>query len=303
MTVPNGYPRQAWLELGGVQLYLDDFDTGYACMELDIGFPEVRDVVNNNPDRNGVNDRTTLLGARVVTATIQAFPGGSSTIDDIARLFGPYTNPAVRPELHWTLNTADHAERMLTLRAADFAAPMPAPLGREIMLGWVAADPVCYDPTVQQAVGWPTGTIAGGRTYNLTFNRVYPQTIITGQNAYITVTGDVPAYPDFRIYGPITGPVLQLTQQLTATQTSQTVINFALDSTVVVPTGGWIDINAATRTVTDQNGNNLQAHVIWSTSSWPALAPNSTWTLALGGTSTGTVTQVLATWQDGYLTP
>jgi len=302
---PSSYPRQAWLQLGDDRLYLDDFDTGYACMELNIGYPEVRAVVDNNPDRDGVNDRTSLVGARVVTATIQAWPGGTITIDDIARLFGPYTYPGVRPELHWTLNTADHAERMLTLRAADFSSPMPAPITREIQLGWVAPDPVCYDPNAQSATAWSgTGGTYPGRTYNLTFPRVYPPG--TGGApipATIVVVGDVAVLPTIVIWGPVTGPVVTLTKQLARNDTVQQTITFAFNTTVNIPAGGQITINAANRTVTDNSGNSLIAQVDWTGSTWPALAPGDTWVMTLTGGTTSGVTQAVATWREGYLTP
>jgi hypothetical protein len=293
--------RQAWLILGGRRLNLDDPVAGYVMTELDIGYPEVREVVDNNPDRDGVNDRTRLAGSRVVTAVIRAWPGGGVKIDDIARLFGPFTWPGGRPELHWILDTADRSERMLTLRAADSAAPMGPPSGREIHLGWVAPDPVAYDPATRTAVGRPETDLMTGRRYDLTFDRVYPAGGIFGESAVVIVAGDVPARPRIRIHGPITAPAVILTKHLTIEDPVEVVIRFAFDEAFRVEAGHWVEINGAARQVVEDTGARLEGRVDWSESTWPVLESGYTWTVALLGSSTSQITQAVVTWREGFL--
>ena len=295
------YARRAWLILGTRRLDLDDHAAGYAMTELDIGYPEVREVVDNNPDRDGVNDRTALVGSRVVTAVIQAWPGGATKMDDIARLFGPFTWPGGRPELHWVLDTADQAERMMVLRAADSTAVIGPPTDREIHLGWVAPDPIAYDPAVKSATGRPDSGESYGRTYNLTFDRVYPAGGHSGETATIVVGGDVPARPRIRIYGPITAPGVTFVKQLTVDDPAEVVIRFAFDAAFQVATGHWVEVNCQTRQVADDTGARLEGRVDWSESTWPVLDSGHTWTVSLEGSSVSPITQAVVFWREGYL--
>lgn len=296
------YARQAWLILDGKRLDLDDHQAGYTMTELDIGYPEVREVVDNNPDRDGVNDRTRLMGSRVVTAVIRAWPGGAVKMDDIARLFGPFTWPGGRPELHWILDTADRAERMLTLRASDSSAPMSPPVEREIHLGWVAPDPVAYDPVARTAIGRPDSEIVLGRTYSLTFNREYPPGAVSGESATLTVGGDVPARPRIRIYGPVTAPAIALAKWLTIDDPVEVRIRFGFDEAFRVDAGRWVEVNCQARQVVDDTGARLEGRVDWSESSWPVLSNGHTWTVSLEGSSTSPITQAVLTWREGFLT-
>ena len=53
-------------------IQLEDLGNGYVCPSLDLGSPVVREVVDNNPDRDGITDRTKYLGSRLVTANVMA---------------------------------------------------------------------------------------------------------------------------------------------------------------------------------------------------------------------------------------
>ena len=88
---------------------------GYFCKELDLGYPGVREVSNNRPDQDGVDDRTSLFGPRSRSpANITAVPAGRHSIDQAASLFAPFMNPAARP------------------RSCTISSTGPAPAGTDV---------------------------------------------------------------------------------------------------------------------------------------------------------------------------
>jgi hypothetical protein len=270
----GGCGRGAWLVLGAQAVNLEDAAQGYFCSSLDIGFPAVREVVSNNPDRDGVADRTQYMGSRVVSANITAVAGAGATIDKAATLFAPFMAPSARPVLHYVLDRPGNPERTLTLRAAGYSWPVAGPAQRDILLQWVAADPVARDPTV--------------RTVTAT-------TIAT---ATIASAGDMPVRPLLRVTGPITGATITLTP------TAGPVWTIAFVATYTLPAGHFIAIDTDARTVLldgDPAAPRL-AYLDWARTSWQWTPPQpSTSTLALSGAATTAATQVTATWQDGYL--
>ena len=83
--------RTAWLTLGALTLPLEDESRGYYCTQLDLGYPEVRDVTTNRPDQNGIDDRTQYFGSRLVSANILA---QEPPVDDVAAVFAPFMVPS-----------------------------------------------------------------------------------------------------------------------------------------------------------------------------------------------------------------
>jgi hypothetical protein len=139
---------RAWLVLGALTMALEDEAGGWFMTELDLGYPEVRDVMGKRPDADGVYDRTQFMGARAVSASVTAVAWAGARIDDIASRFAPFMAPAARPVLHYVLDRPGAPERVLTLRAANYGFVIDNPDSREIHLQWIAADPVVRDPTV-----------------------------------------------------------------------------------------------------------------------------------------------------------
>ena len=198
--------RNAYLVLGSLVMPLEDESAGYFCSSLDLGWPEVREVVNNRPDADGIDDRTRLMGARVVSADITALAGAGARIDEVAASFGPFMVPGARPVLHYVLDRTSGGERTLTLRGSGYGAPIAGPFERDVQLQWVAADPIARDPVVNTATAWAGTGTTGGRTYNLTFPRFYPGNAGPAVAGHILGHGDTPIQPYLRIFGPITNP-------------------------------------------------------------------------------------------------
>lgn len=296
--------RRAWLVLGGLSVPLEDATKGYFCSELNLGYPEVREVVANRPDFDGVDDRTQYFGARVVSANITAVAGAGAQIDAVAAQFAPFLRPAARPVLHYILDRPGAPERIMTLRGSDYSWPVAGPSERDINLQWKAPDPNAYDPVQQTQTAWAGASTAPGRGYNLTFNRIYPPGGGGSTTAHFSSRGDLNAFPLFRMYGPVTGGEMRL--QLSWPDTSWSLFHFAMKPTYTIDAGHWVDIDSKNHTVyrDSDRGQNLLSQVNWIWGSqWPYLAPSPAQVaLWMVGSGTSGVTQIQAIWNDAFLT-
>jgi hypothetical protein len=298
-----GCIRTAWLDLygdGSVTVALENGAAGYFCSSLDLGYPTVREVTNPRPAADGVDDRTMYMGPRAVTANITALVGAGARIDAVGPLFAQYMIPSARPQLHYILDRPGAAERMITVRAANYAGPIVGAVQRDLQLQWVAADPYVYDPNWKQATARAGASSGPGRLYPLGFPRTYPAGSGSSSVATISTAGDVGIQPRYLIYGPVTNPVLTVTPSTTGTPG---YIRF--QPGFVIPAGQWLDIDSAAKTA---NMNSVAtasvlSSVDWMNSSWPVVPPApASATLALSGSSTTGNTQVQASWRDRYLT-
>jgi hypothetical protein len=288
----DGCIRRAWLVLGSTTLPLEDADAGYSCSGLDLGYPDVRDVVNNRPDTDGVDDRTALMGARAVTANIKTTDGG----DPVSTIFAPFMGPALRPELHYVLDRPGAPERVLTVRASGYSWPISGSLAREVQLAWVAADPVIRSALVHTATAW-SGSGTPGRVYNLKFDRVYPAGSASPVSGTITTDGDVAVQPYLRIFGPITAPVVSFLSP--GGGGGRVALTSITDAGHFV----GIDTRAHTAFLDDNPALSVLSSIDWTTLVWPKCPPlPAATTMTLDGTGTSSSSQVQATWRDGYLT-
>jgi hypothetical protein len=291
--------RSAWLVLGSLTMPLENIAGGWFCSSLDLGYPEVREVINDRPDTDGAVDRTQLMGARLVSAEIKAEAGAGARIDDIADNFAPFMVPSVRPVLHYILDRPGAVERTLILRAVAYAWQVQGGIERDIQLQWKAADPIARDPTQRMVVALAGAAGGTGRTYNLIFNRTYPAGGGVPSTATIQSPGDVPVRPLLNIYGPITGPSVVFTPTTGAASKVAFVPAYRIDAGHFVQ----VDTVAKTANLDGPSGPSALAWLDWFNTSWPVLPllPDTT-AMGLGGGSTTSSTQVQAIWQDGYLT-
>lgn len=267
--------RKAWLTLGDLDVSLEDPQAGYFCTQLDLGYA-VREVISNNPDRDGAQDRTQYLGSRAVTANITTLAGAGGRIDQVAASFAPFMLPNARPTLHYVLDRPGLPERTLTVRAAGYSWPISGPYQRDIQLQWIASDPVARDPNLKTATA-----------------------LIVGSSS-ISTPGDVPVRPLFRITGPLTAPSVGLG----LADPPYTTWFLAFQSSFTIPVGHYIEIDTENRTVF-YDGDPAKprlASMDWTVSSWQWIAPLPSATImSLTGTGDGPGTRVDAIWQDGYV--
>jgi hypothetical protein len=286
-------PLVLTLSSGTTTLDLMDDASGLRVAEVTVAFPDVRDDVNLRPDAHGTLDYTHLFGARAVSISGFAVPAAGKSRQAALRSLAPFLDPTARPTLTYQLD-ADVPARTMTLRGAQFDAPANNPTVSHWAAGWKAADPMLYDAAVQLVIV-RTGTQAGGRTYNLTFPRLYP----AGGGAYGQVAnqGTQTAYPHLRIFGPASNVSVS---ELVGTVT----YIVAFKSTMVMVAGDVLDVDTRTHTVL-LNGTNALPLVAWNPNTanpqWPVLPAGQLTVWQFSASNTGPATQLQITWQDTYL--
>ena len=294
--MPTTCIRRAWLTMGPLTMPLEDAAEGKYTTTLDLGYPTIRENVSNRPDAHGIDDRTSLWGARVVSANVLTRTPDAAYVDDVAAAFAPFMVPGVRPVLHYVLDRPNAREKTLTVRASNYAWPLTGGTKREIQLQWVAADPIARDPIVNEATAWAgTGAVLG-RVYDLVFPRVYPVGAGLPSVGIITGHGEVPVQPYLRIFGPITDPRVTFDTTGPPVEHSQIGMNYRIDA------GHFVGIDTRTHTARLDDSTSVLSALDWAHLVWPLLpnAPDAT-TMALTGTGTTSASQVVASWQDGYL--
>jgi hypothetical protein len=302
VTAYCGAPVALTLTSAGSTLDLMDQANGFRVETVDLGYPAVREDVGDYPGRRGGWDNTRLFGARAVTVTGWIVPVPGASRQAAWHAIAPYLDPAARPVLTFQID-GDQIPHQLHVRAAQFSSVASNPQVSPFQLGFKALDPVAYSATVNTAICWPTNT-AGGRTYNLSFPRVYPASPIGG--ATTTTAGDQTVYPLLHLYGPAS--TIRIAETIWAAA-APTGYSYAIPfkSGYSVAAGDRLDIDCAAHTVlTNGDPGSSQYNQIdfanWS-GFWPRLAPTDTnpaeWTLS--ATATSGVTQLQIVWQDAYL--
>jgi hypothetical protein len=285
-TAISGLPtcvRKAWLVLAsGATIQLDNPAGGWMCQSLDLGTPIMRTVMNNNPDGDGIIDRTQYMGARTVTAAITALTGaGATSIDAVAASFAPYMVPSQRPVLHYVLDRPGAPERTLTLRPDAYDWPIVGAAQRDIALQWIAPNPISYDPTQQSLI------------------------VTTTTNQTLHSPGDVPVRPLLAITGPITTAKIDLKAFPTG---SGSFFDFKVffKSGFVIPAGQVVTVDCAahTATITAGGSGSVLNQIDWTISvMWPVLPVNpGASVISMTGSATDVPTQCAVLWNDGYWT-
>jgi hypothetical protein len=296
-TPGGGYcntPAVLTLSIGSTVLDLMDPSNGYRVNAVDLGYPDVREDQDLRADANGVVDYTRLFGARAVTIQGSLVPSAMGSRQKAWHALAPFLIPSARPVLTYQIDS-DVSPRTMTLRPDQLSSVFNHPLVSDFQVGWKAPDPLAYDSRVQVAYVWAVAA-GGGRIYNLVFNRVYPaggSGTATTQN-----NGDLTVYPVLRIYGPITGPQVQMTPAGGA------AVNMGFPQSFIINNGSHVTIDCRTRTAylnDDRSQSVFSSLTLGSQGIWPSMPPGvrTFWTLA--GSNTSNVTQMQVQWQDAYL--
>lgn len=186
------------LEATGLLTLPITIESGYRLRRFDLGAPEVRASVEDLPDADGTLDTTAHIGARSVAIQCRLIADGTSMQarrDALLR----YGHPRVRSTLYYS--TDDGVERRIGLRASSFSAPWESATSADMTMQWVAPLGISESSVLKSAQANASGVTLAGRTYPLTFPRVYPASAPGGQTI-ATNAGTIDAYPVIRLYGP-----------------------------------------------------------------------------------------------------
>lgn len=217
-------------------LLLRDQPEGYDVASFQIGFPEVRTVVQPRALQDGADDYTMYLGQRAVTISMYLDQRRQST-QGLLDLLLPYLSPRYRPRMIYTVQDIAAgcpvlplpAPRALGLRGADAPVVINGPRFQTITCQWVA-DTYATGVDERCFTFLPSSDEEDGRTYDLTFDRSYPATYPSGFQI-INNAGNAPADWRMTIFGPFDDVRIDIN-----TATILTSVTVAAGDTLVIDT-------------------------------------------------------------------
>jgi hypothetical protein len=198
------------VELGTLILGCDP----YVVTSLQIGSPDVREVVRVRALNDGVIDDTRYTGSRAITLAIRfkdkllragcdTQPSMQTLIDQLT----PYMSPRRRPTLTWQLPGSDQV-RAAVVRGVNWGYSIQGPKAQSIAPQWVcpSGEILAGGPDARRCeTVKPSASVEAGRTYDLVFDRTYPPSDPIGGRTIVN-PGTAPAHITLTIYGPVINP-------------------------------------------------------------------------------------------------
>lgn len=138
-------------------------------------------------------------------------------IAKVRALLGPTGSSGSRPPVMWEQHDFGTARRLLLVcRPTGGYTPVAIPgfteggLAAAITFTLVAAKPWKYGAGAVESnqVGLQNPALVGGRTYNKTYDYTYGSGSPAGGTMVCTNLGDLPAYPIFKVTGPVDFPII-----------------------------------------------------------------------------------------------
>lgn len=210
---------------------------GIAVSKLDLGFPGIREVVEDRTDTSGALDTTSFHGASAVTLTLTLFQQGTTRalIDELRSYCGPSQRPyLVVSDDEWT-----SGDRRIQLRADQQSAPIESGKGalREVQVGWKAPDGIWETaaPVTVTLAADIASTV--GLSWPVTWPIAYTPTQAVGA-ATITNPGVLPVHWVARLYGPCTAPALR---------NESLGVTLAFTAGLTLNAGDYIEVNSRDR--------------------------------------------------------
>jgi hypothetical protein len=244
----------------GTELFNTGGWTTTRLNSVDVGYPDIREVVIPVSGAHGMFDTTQWFGERAITAvmTLPAGVAADAAFDTLAGLM----NPGLRLYAYiqrpgWS------TERRAVVRSSAFTC---APgVVRQAQCVWKMPAAVFEDSVLSSATLTPSGSAEGGFSFPLSFPLSFNFGLVPGAG-FVSVAGNIPAVPIISIYGPCTDPLVRLVA------TGQQVAFKGL----TVADGDFLQIDLGNRTV-HMNGDPAQSRystLDFTSSSW--------WTLPVG---------------------
>lgn len=286
------------LTLGSNTLDLTQWQqNGIAISLLDIGAPDIREVVYSRSTVDGVDDQTQFFGQRLITMTGKCFnlPGWSRS--KAWDLLQPFLDPAARATLVYSYEPDAMPESRVinNLRVSTYSKQASSPMAFAFQIQW-KGDPIAYEQTQESAdIGnAASGTL--GRTYPRTFSLVYPTA--PGGSGVLTVAtdGTYKTWPIYRIYGPCTNPTVAMINSPGGNVLGQVRLLAG------IPGGAYVEINSQMRTVmyNGPSGVNWYRYIDFANTSWIPMLPGTN-TFRFTATSATGAAHCTILWNDAFL--
>lgn len=196
-------------DLGTLELGCDP----YVVTSIQVGSPNVREVVRNRALADGTFDDTRYIGARAITlairfADVAACRNPDLDMQDLIDQLTPYMSPRRRPVLTWQLPRSDEL-RSAVVRGSNWPWEVSGPKAQGIAPQWVVPSGEILaggDDALHCELIKPSADSEDGRTYDLTFDRVYPPSDPIGGRT-IENPGTSNAHWVLTIFGPVVDPM------------------------------------------------------------------------------------------------
>ena len=229
-------------ELGVLELGCDP----YVVASLQVGSPDVREVVRYRSLADGVLDDTRYTGSRAITLAIRfkdrllgsGCPGatGQPTMQVLIDQLTPYMSPRRRPTLTWQLPGSDSL-RAAVVRGVNWGWTVSGPKAQGIAPQWVvpSGEILQGGPDSQHCeLIRPSVDVEEGRTYDLLFDRVYPPSQAIGGRTIVN-PGTAATNWVLTIYGPVVNPTWTI-NETTMTTDRQGGVTLVAGQTLVINT-------------------------------------------------------------------
>jgi len=269
-------------------------ETGFSLRTVDKGDPETREVVSYAADADGTIDTTTHIGARVVTLNVTITPTDGETREEKRRRLRAFTAPSLRPYLFLSEDGLPEVRAQMRRGNPSFSNIIDRPGRADCIVQWVVPAGVfeSADEHTQDVYASASVASTAGRTYPLTFPRIYPAAAPLG-SATIFNAGNIDSYPLLRMYGPFSEPVLDIL----TTGKSLSLVG------ITVASGDFLEIDTRKRTIL-LNGDPTATRydkLAFPASRWWSLPPGPTEVRFHPATYTQGVTRTQFVWRDNYL--
>lgn len=278
------------LEADGLDPLVLDPYAGYVVRSLDFGDAATRSVVDDAPDADGTIDTTRFTGARVVQLTVALVPV-AATKEAMRRRLRAFTAAGLAVYMYVTLDDLD--EQRIQLRRSKFGNVIQHPGLADCVVQWVGPLGILESSELHSAFVYASDpTPPGGRTYPLTFPRVYPAAGPTGV-VIVNNAGDATAYPLLRLYGPATEPIIE-------NLTQDKLLEF---DSLTINAGEFLEIDTRAKTILLNGDPTAPAYdkLLYPNSAWWTLSPGDNEIKYRPATFTAATTVAEVVWRDAYL--
>lgn len=269
---------------------------GLMVVGYDLGWPAARVVSTSVVNASGEDDLTEFHDGRLVQLDVQLV-GSPAQRQTAALRARSYMRADRRPTLRWD-SEAFGELWAVGARAQNFQGKVPAGLRQTVTAHvWRVPSGTFVGATERYAevvAGTDTNV---GRTYDLTFDRVYPAATGSPGAGTVTVDGTTYAVPTLRMYGPVVNPTVTI-------PTTGGYWTFTNNGGLTIADGDFVEIDVAQRTclVNGLAGSSVFGKLDFATVSWGLLAPGTINTFTYNGTSGLTAsTKLVVVFRDTYL--
>lgn len=289
--------RELSLEAPGVEPLRFDPANGWLVESLDLGSPQIREVVSPRPGADGDVDTSSLIGARDVVLTVDMW----SVSEPLWRMrdrLQAFQHPALRPTMRLR-RAPDAPEQILSLRAVAAPRIIDPVDDDRVVATWRAPRGVLQSAERQRAVVFP-GLPGGeaGVEFDVEFDIEFPPQAPPGAGQVVNL-GTAAAAPVLSVFGPCGAAAGPDDRIVVSNATTGGELVF---EELEILSGEYLEIDVERRTIL-LNGDPSQSRydrLRVAESRWWDLAPGANVLLFRPDTSSGSA-QMVVEWRHTSL--